>query len=145
MSNTSQNEANILLWTLAKLFATFEQCQYLFATQCIWWIAALFQLDTALRYFLKYLKFPSEEPNMTEWQIPILAVIERGISQTPRDIRQRSAAIKYNESVDENHQADSSRRTRKGTINPLPKHRTNLSMKGIGLPNWKGIRIFKET
>ena len=49
MSITFENKADIILWTLAKLLVTFQERQYLFAAQCIWWIAALLQLDQALR------------------------------------------------------------------------------------------------
>jgi len=48
MSITIENEADIILWTVAKLLVTFKQCQYLFVAECIWWIAALVQLDPAL-------------------------------------------------------------------------------------------------
>ena len=52
MSITFENESDILVWTFAKLIVTFQQHQYLFAAQCMWWIAALVQLDPALRYFI---------------------------------------------------------------------------------------------
>jgi len=59
MSNTFENEADIILWALAKLLVTFDERQYLFAGQCIWWIAALVQLDPALRHFIDHRDLPS--------------------------------------------------------------------------------------
>ena len=60
MSITFENEADIILWTLAKPLVTFQERQYLFAAQCIWWIGALLQLDPALRYFIDNREFPSK-------------------------------------------------------------------------------------
>jgi len=60
VSITFDNEADIILWTLAKLLVTFEQRQYLFVAQWIWWIATIVQLDPALQYFLRHHEFPSE-------------------------------------------------------------------------------------
>jgi len=60
MSITFDNEADIIVWTLAKVLVIVEQRQYLFTAQCIWWIAALVPLDPALRYIIDNQKFPSE-------------------------------------------------------------------------------------
>jgi len=60
MNITFQRKAGMLLWTFAKLLATFEEHQYLFAAQCIWWIAAFVPLDFASRYLVENRKFPWE-------------------------------------------------------------------------------------
>jgi len=88
MSITFENEANFILWTLPKLLAMFEQRQYIFAAQSIWWIAGLVQSDPALQYFLMYRKFPKDECDHNEEQELTQETIERSISPTPRDIQQ---------------------------------------------------------
>jgi len=90
MSITFAREADILLWAFAKLLVTFQECQYLFAAQCIWWIAALVQLDAALRYLINNQKFPSGLRSDKEERSPISLLIEREVSSTPRDIQRQS-------------------------------------------------------
>ena len=126
MSITFQNGADIILWTLAKLLVTFEEQQYLFAAQCIWWIAALVQLDPALKYLIDHGKFPSHITRVNAERESIRQSIERGISSTPRDIQRYSKLNKNTELVENQYQADPLQRTRKGTVNPLPKIKKQL-------------------
>jgi len=87
MSITFKNEADIILWTLAKLLVTFEECQYLFAAQCSWWIATVVQLDPAVRFLINTREFPSALLSDDQTTADI---IESEISSAPRDIQQRS-------------------------------------------------------
>jgi len=72
MNITFQHKADMLLWTFAKLLATFEERQYLLAAQCIWWIAAFVPLDFALRYLVENRKFRSELQADIEEQDPVI-------------------------------------------------------------------------
>jgi len=126
VSITFQNEADIILWTLAMLLVTFEEQQYLFAAQCIWWIAALVQLDPALKYLINHRKFPSDITRVNAERESIRPSIERGISSTPRDIQRYSKLNKNTELVENQYQADPLQRTRKGRVNPLPKTKKKL-------------------
>jgi len=74
-------EADKLLWTYAKLLNTFEERKYTFAIPCVWWLATLVQLDSAIRYLIEYHQFPSEV-----WVKPTDR-INRQISPTPRDLQ----------------------------------------------------------
>ena len=85
--------ADVLLWSFAKLLVTFQERQYLFAAQCIWWIAALVQLDPALRYLINNQKFLLETSSNTEK--PELDNMQREISATPWDIHRRSPIEDY--------------------------------------------------
>jgi len=87
MSITFENEANILMWTFGKSLATFEQRHNPFATQCIWWIAALVQLDPALSYYLEYWRFPTEGLNRRELKDVPAASFDTGVSSTLRDVQ----------------------------------------------------------
>jgi len=129
------------LWTFGKLLVTFEQRQYLFAAQCIWWIAALVQLDPALQYFLNNCRFPSEKLIQYTIREEQEEIVNRDISSTPRDIQQRSIIQELEDSVINNYQADSLRRTWKGRINHLPQTRKQLKVeqKGLARLQNKGI------
>jgi len=121
MSITFKNEANIILWTSEKLLVTFEERQYLFAARCIWWIAALVQLDPALRYFIDNRKFQSGVPGNNAEQESLRQLIERDISSTPQDIQRYSETNEYRIPVENQYQADPLQCNRKGRVNPLPK------------------------
>ena len=87
MSITCEYVADSILSTVAKLFVTSDQRQYLFATLCIWWIAALVQLDPALRYFLGHQKFPSEKIKTGSLGQNETTGVDRGICSTHRNIQ----------------------------------------------------------
>jgi len=106
--------------TFAKLLSTFEQRQYLFAAQCIWWIAALVQLDPALSYYLEYWRFLSEELNSSGLRDIPVETLESGIFSTPQDIQRRSVSIKSETQCSKNYEPDPLRRTRKANVNHLP-------------------------
>jgi len=126
MSITFEHEADIILWASVKLLVTFEEHQYLFAAQCVWWIAALFQLDPALRYFIDHRELPSKVTGVdAETQST-----ERLISLTPRDIRRHSETDEYAIPERSQYQADPLRPTRKGRINPLPQTKKQLKAGG---------------
>jgi len=110
MSITFKSEADIILWTLARLLVNFTERQYLFAAQCIWWIAALDSLDPALRQLLDHRKFPD-------------------ISSIPRDIHRQSETDEDEVPVQNEYQADPLRHTRKERVNCLPKTRKQLMAK----------------
>jgi len=84
MSITFNCEADVILWAFAKLLIIFAERRYTFALHCIWWIASLVQLDTALRYLIEHHRFPSEirEPQDNK--------IDRQISPVPRDLQNDS-------------------------------------------------------
>jgi hypothetical protein len=73
MNITFQNEANVLLWCFAKLIVTFQAIQYLFAAQCVWWISAIIELQSALVYFIDNYLFRSET-RIEERQPPLVAL-----------------------------------------------------------------------
>jgi len=81
MSITFNCEADILLWTFPKLLNTCEERKDTFVIHCVWWLATLVQLDSALRYWIEYHQFPSEV-----WVKPTDR-INRQISPTPRDVQ----------------------------------------------------------
>jgi len=107
---------------------TFKQRQYLFGAQCIWWIAALVQLDPALRYYLDHQEFPSkiQQNNLRE---PSTISMNREISSTPRDIRRQSDSDGTTVPIRNQYLADPLHRTRKGRINPAPKTKKQLKAK----------------
>jgi len=122
MSITFENEANIILWSLAKLLVTFEERQYHFAAQCIWWIAALVQLDPALRYFIDHRELPSKVMGVdAETQST-----EMLISPTPRDLQRHSETDEYAVPERSQYQADPLRHTWKGRSNSLPQTKKQL-------------------
>jgi len=150
MGITFENEADELLRTFAKVLVTFEERQYLLAAQCIWWIAALIQLDSALRYSFDNRKFCSElrihsdnqgwailereiatTPRDIQWlsvsdHCEEPAIIERKISLIPRDIQWLSMSVKYVVLTQTRCQADPLWCTGKGRIEHLPKTKKQL-------------------
>ena len=124
MSITFEPEADIILWTLGKLLVTFEERSYLFAAQCIWWIAALVQLDPSLRYFIDHRRFPlsvTDDNTGRESQLT-----ERGVSSTPQDIQRHSETYENMVPVENQYQADPLQRTQKGRVDPIPKTKRQL-------------------
>jgi len=122
MSITFNCEADVILWAFAKLLILFAERQYTFALHCIWWLASLVQLDTALRYLIEYHQFPSENREIQDDKI------DREISSTPRDIA-RDISVNSNTRkaiASENYITDPLRRTRKGRINSLPQNKKQL-------------------
>lgn len=106
MSITFRSEADIILWTFAKLLITFKERQYLFAAQCIWWIAALVQLDPALTYLIDHQKFPSDIESGKEVRASVQVSFEREISATPRDIQRQSETDEYTVPEQSQYQGD---------------------------------------
>jgi len=84
MSITFNCEADVILWAFAKLLNIFAERQYTFALHCIWWLASLVQLDTALRYLIEYNQFPSENRETQD------DTIDKQISPIPRDLQNDS-------------------------------------------------------
>jgi len=123
MSITFKNEADIIFWTLAKLLVTFQERQYLFAAQCIWWIGAFVQLDPALRFLIDNRELPSAWLNDDQTRAD---VIEREISSTLRDIQRRSLSEEREAPAEIQYWTDPLRRTRKWRIVPLPTTRNQL-------------------
>jgi hypothetical protein len=60
MSITFKNEADIVLWVLARLIKNFHSKLYWFEAQCVWWLSALIGLSPALVFYLKHDNLPSE-------------------------------------------------------------------------------------
>jgi len=60
MPITIVHEADVLLQTFGKLICPFQQSQYSFAAQCVWWLSTLVGLQPALQDYLEYQWFPSE-------------------------------------------------------------------------------------
>jgi len=81
MSITFNCEADVILWAFAKLWIILAERQYTFALHCIWWLASLVQLDTALRYLIEYHRFPSENRETQN------NTIDKQISLIPRDLQ----------------------------------------------------------
>jgi len=119
MSITCNCEADVILWAFAKLLILFAERQYTFALHCIWWLASLVQLDTALRYLIEHHQFLSENREIQGDKI------NREISSTPRDIaRDISADSNTRKTIaPEKYITDPLRRTRKGRINSLPQNK----------------------
>jgi len=99
----------------------FEVWRYLFAAQCIWWLAALVVLDPALCYFLDDLGFPSDQFHDNELCGPIRVSIGRVISSTPPDVKHRTESDEYEVPTNDEYQAEPSRRTRYGRVNAIPQ------------------------
>jgi len=107
MSITCMKDANIVFWTVAKLLVTFEKRGYLIAAQCIWWIAALVQLDLALRHFIDTRKLPSEGIHISEISESIRPPNAKEIPPTPRYIQQRSESDNYELPARDQYQPES--------------------------------------
>jgi len=120
MSITFENEADILLWTIAKWLDRFKQRHYLYATEWIWWIVALVWLDPALLYYLEYRRFPSEESNSTESKDIPAESLNRGVSSAPLDTQWQSISIGSERQHSMDYQADSLRGPWKGMDEPFP-------------------------
>jgi len=135
MSISFKNKSDRLLSTFAKLLVAFELPQYLFAAQCIWWIAMLVQLDPALQYFLDHREFPSEVWCHNEEPEIIEASLEREIPVGPGDIQQWSVIAESPVPANTHHQADPLGRTRKGKLNPSPTTRKQLKVEWKRLAN----------
>jgi len=118
MSITFKCEADMILWTFAKLLVTFNERQNLFAAQSIWWIAALVQLDPALRYFINYQNVQSIIQSNNDVREPIRASFETEISSTSLDIQRQLETDEEAAQVLSQYQADLLRHTRKGRVNP---------------------------
>jgi len=122
MSITFASEAKVLIRPFAKLLVTFQKRQYLFAAQCIWWIAALDQVGPVWRYVINNPKLPSEI--LVARKVLESNTIQREISTTPRDIQRRSPS---EEPVPPSqYTADPLRHTRNGRIDPLPQSQRQL-------------------
>jgi len=60
MGISFRNEANIVMWVFARHIENFHHLQYVFASQCVWWLSALIWLSQVLVFYLKHQQFPSE-------------------------------------------------------------------------------------
>jgi len=145
MSITFKNGVDILLWTLPKLLVTFEERRYLFAAQCIWWIAALVHLDPALRYFIETWKFPPEEIDVSEISESPRPPIEKEFSPTPTYIQWQSESDNYKIPVRDQYQANPPRWTQTGRIIPVPKTQKQLKAERKWVDFlWKRLSPWKD-
>ena len=123
MSITFNCEADVILWAFSKLLIIFGERRYTFALHCIWWLASLVQLDTALRYLIEHHQFPSENRETQNNKI------DRQISPIPRDIA-RDSSVRSDRSIPrkpiDSYISDPLRRTRKGRVNPRPETKKQL-------------------
>jgi len=138
MSITFEHEADVLLWVFGRLINIFREKQYLFAAQCVWWLAALVRLQPALAYYFDHQEFPLEIRQSATTQSRtilsgnIVSTLElqerREVSSTLRDIQQESRLLEPENSLDNTstYIPDRLRRTRKGRVNPRPETKKQL-------------------
>ena len=137
MRITFDNQADIILWTLAELLVNIEQPQYPFVDQCIWEITTLVQLDPALWYDLEFHMFPWEVSNEVEFWDSIQVSTQGEATSSLWDIPRESETDEYELPVQGLCQTDPLRRTLGGSVNPIAKTKKQHKAEGKRLAKLK--------
>jgi hypothetical protein len=84
MTITFESDSDVMVYTLENIISFTKESQYIFAANCVWWIAGGIGWDTGLTIYFDYLYIGSQvcqQELLSTWKSPILE-----ISSTPRDI-----------------------------------------------------------
>jgi hypothetical protein len=116
MTITFESDSDIIVYALEKIISFARENQYLFITNCAWWIAGVIGLDSGLIMFIDNLR--SRQPIGPRKK----ANNQRAISSTARDIAWRVSP----EDKPSDYNSNVLRKTRQGRINLLPQTKRQL-------------------
>jgi len=135
-----QNEADVLLWAVAKLISTFHHKQYLFAAMCVLLLSSVLGLQPTLVYCIDNHRFNCEKKleDLTQQKSVVTSNWIPNISHkqntNPENLRidkvqdQEEAFIRKSKQDMDRHISDPLCRTRQGRINPFGSTKKNLKL-----------------